>query len=553
MLEVRDIEYGYPVSAPVGTGDVVGVPNAGDARGADAGLVVRGASLVVHAGERVALLGHNGSGKSTLLRIAAAGVEAWTGEVLLEGRLLSWRDAEGLRAHRAAVGVVGQDPDDQMVASTVFEEVAFGPCNLGVPEGEVRARVTEVLGRCQLAGFEGRDVATLSGGQRQRVALAGVLAMRPRYLLLDEPCSMLDAGARAEVLAAVDDAARDGCGVLHVTHELADVIAYDRALVMDAGRIVWEGTPCELLHDKSACARARCLVSAALKRERDVVRGGVPVPGVQKSGVAANDAGDASGATPRTGEVAPDALVARGVSFSYDDGTRKRRSRRCHANATGHPAVTGVSLDVAPGGAMLVSGLTGSGKSTLLRLLAGLLTPSDGTVTCGGVATSPATVACSFQRTEDQLFADTVLDDVAFGPKNLGCDAEESARRAREALGRVGLDPDVWGARSPFALSGGQMRRVALAGILAMGTPFVALDEPTVGLDADGLRDLGALVRDLRGRGAGVIIVSHDVERCLPLVDELIVMHDGRVVQRCSARKAPREFADALCHEGRRR
>ena len=563
MLGLRDIEYGYPAA---GT--------------APDGLVLRGVSLAVAPGERVALLGHNGSGKSTLLRIAGGGVAPWSGDVLLEGAVVDWRDEESLRAHRAAVGIVGQDPDDQMVASTVFEEVAFGPCNLGLSANEVRGRVARALERCRLAGFDERDVSTLSGGQRQRVALAGVLAMRPRYLLLDEPCSMLDSEARADVLSAVDEAARAGCGVLHVTHELADVIDYDRVLVMEAGCVVWEGMPRELLVDDAACARSRCLVSAALERERGTrlgralvsgsraatlsdaprksgagelgAQGGVPVPGMRAEELSAvRGEGETVGADPAwRGSDAGDGdelgrlmLAARDVSFSYDDGLRRRPRRRRYAQRDGGAdlgsetlsAIADVSLRLVAGGAVLVSGPTGSGKSTLLRLLAGLIDPSAGSVRVGDAPTSPAMVACSFQRAEDQLFADTVLEDVAFGPHNLGCEAEEATRRAREALRRVGLDPDVWGGRSPFALSGGQMRRVALAGILAMETPFVALDEPTVGLDAEGLRDLSALVLDLRGRGVGVVIVSHDIERCLPLVDELIVLSDGCVARRCPA------------------
>ncbi|MBS5451272.1 MAG: ATP-binding cassette domain-containing protein [Coriobacteriia bacterium] len=509
MLELRDITFGYP---PASLG-----PDSPSV--ASEAIAVRGAGLVVHPGERVALLGHNGSGKSTLLRIASGGVAPTSGDVVLYGTTLSWSDSHTLWEHRRAVGVVGQDPDDQMVASTVFEEVAFGPCNLGLPAKEIRSCVSLALEQCRLVGFDARDVSTLSGGQRQRVALAGVLAMQPQYLLLDEPCSMLDRKARQGVLRVVDKAAHEGCGVLHVTHELEDVIDYDRVLVMEEGRVVWEGTPRALLSDRDALARSRCLVSGALRRSFGDAHGNEPAS--DKYVLRGMDTDAASYVACKE-----EALNASAVSFAYDDGTRRGRRR-------GHPtalALEDVSLCVAHGGAVLVSGPTGSGKSTLMRLLAGLLRPSEGTVAVDGRPTCPELVACSFQRAEDQLFADTVLDDVAFGPRNLGCSHEESVRRARSALGRVGLDPDAFGARSPFGLSGGQMRRVALAGVLAMETPFVALDEPTIGLDADGLRDLRKLVSDLRSSGTGVVIVSHDVERCLPMVDGLLELRDGHAV-----------------------
>lgn len=578
MLEVRGVTFGYPVLAAAGT------PAVPAAEG-DAGTVLRGASLSVRPGERVALLGHNGSGKSTLLRVAAAGIAPTAGEVLRDGHSLAWDDASALMAHRREVGVVGQDPDDQMVATTVFEEVAFGPCNLGLPEAEVRRLVTEALERCRLAGLGARDVAMLSGGQRQRVALAGILAMCPRYLLLDEPCSMLDAAARCEVLAVVDEAARAGCGVLHVTHELADVIDYDRALVMSGGRVVWEGAPRALLLDEDACALSCCLVSDWLAMARELLRAGIlpadaPLGDPRACGALAREAGAcAQGGTPGGGESSGDrgtatpvvdgacqpphpgkgedgCLLARGVSFAYGESRgrgRKRRgaSRQPQRQSASQPvpyAVREVNLELTPGGATLVSGPTGSGKSTLMRLLAGLIDPLEGSVCVGGATTSPAVVACSFQRAEDQLFADTVLEDVAFGPRNLGCVPAEADLRAREALERVGLDPEAFGARSPFCLSGGQMRRVALAGVLAMGTPFVALDEPTVGLDARGLDDLRTLLEGLRSRGVGVVIVSHDVERCLPLVDELVVLAEGRVALRCpsaQARRSPELLARA--------
>ena len=518
VLELQNITFGYPPTPGLAT----------PVRSLE-GAAVRGASLALHPGERVALLGHNGSGKSTLVRVASGGIAPTSGSVVLDGTVLSWNTAHDLWEHRRAVGVVGQDPDDQMVASTVFEEVAFGPCNLGLPAKEVRSRVELALERCCLSGLEARDVSTLSGGQRQRVALAGVLAMHPRYLLLDEPCSMLDREARHSVLRVVDEAACAGCGVLHVTHELEDVIDYDRVFVMEEGRVVWEGTPRALLSDRDALARSRCLVSDALRRSFGDTHGSGRAS--DKGVLWGMDADAASCAACKE-----EALSASSVSFAYDDGTRRGRRK-------GHPtalALEDVSLRVAHGGAVLVSGPTGSGKSTLMRLLAGLLRPSRGSVTVDGRPACSELVACSFQRAEDQLFADTVLDDVTFGPRNLGCSHEEAVRRARLALGRVGLDPDTFGARSTFGLSGGQMRRVALAGVLAMETPFVALDEPTVGLDADGLRDLRELVSGLRSSGVGVVIVSHDVERCLPMVDGLLELRDGRVVA-CGA-DSPAEY-----------
>ena len=543
------------------------------------GDALAGMSLYLRPGERVAVMGANGSGKTTLLRAACAQVVPSSGLVTVDGVALDWEDPASVRLVRERVGLCGQDPDDQMVASTVFEEVAFGPCNLGLPVSEVRERVADALLACRVDNLSTRDVATLSGGQRQRVALAGVVAMRPRYLLLDEPCSMLDGAARADVLRVVDGLADAGCGVLHVTHDLADALGYGRVLVMREGCLAWQGSPRSLLFDEEALAIACCHVSSWLMRARHLIEAGMlpedaplrdpvtcarmtrrapvttvsstPSAGPATRGAPALDAAggclDATGEglphdagrqaaarnegpeAPALGEAMAGEHVAAGgmvdvrsVSYAYPDGTR---------------ALDDVSLSARAGEVTLILGRTGSGKSTLLRLLAGLDSPTSGTVRVNGSPAEPRLLGCSFQRAAEQLFAETVQEDVAFGPRNLGCAEREAFAWAREALGRVGLDPVVIGEVNPFQLSGGQMRRAALAGVLSMRTPFVAFDEPTVGLDAPGLADLLGVVRGLAGRGVGVIVVTHDVSSFLDVADQVVLLSEGAVVARGTARR----------------
>ena len=460
--------------------------------GVSEGLVcgLAGIGFAVHPGERVGVLGPNGSGKSTLLRCLCGYLELDGGSLFLDGHVVETDDAYDVL--RQTVGLVGQDPDDQMVASTVFDEVAFGPCNLGLSAEEVHGRVDAALAACDLAGFEQRDVATLSGGQRQRVALAGVLAMEPRYLLLDEPCSMLDAPARLDVLAAVERAAAAGCGVVHVTHELSEVLAYDRIVVLEGGRLLWEGTPDALLGRPDVLERSACL------RERVE-----PVaPWSFDSSLSAR----------------PALLEIEHATLCYDED----------ADVVEY-AVHDVSLRVRSGEVVLVAGHTGSGKSTLARIASGLLEPDAGTCVVEGRSVRPGMVGYAFQRTEEQLFADTVLDDVMFGPRNQGLDASVARRRALDALELVGLEAERYGARNPFALSGGQMRRAALAGVLAMETAVVVLDEPTVGLDAHGVRNLMRVVARLREQGRGVVLITHDVERLLPVADTVVRLEGGRV------------------------
>lgn len=514
VLELHDIHYAYPSSSsePASVASSAGA--------------LRGVDLRLERGERVAVLGPNGSGKSTLLRCAAMQLAPSRGAVLLDGHPLQTR-SDGERARRS-IAYVGQDPDNQIVASTVFDEVAFGPCNMGLSPDAVRTRVTEALELCDLEGFDGRDVSCLSGGQRQRLALAGVVAMGPDYLLLDEPCSMLDPSARSRVLAVIDRLAAAGVGVLHVTHELGEVMAYDRLVVVQGGRIAWEGTPGAFLLDRGAVEASACLLSPWLRCARDLVEAGLlpsqaPLADpVACGGMAAANVAHAKAIAARvtsgcaTSEISSvELLRADGLFYTYE--------------GTGDDswAVRDANVGVRSNCVLLVAGQTGSGKSTLAQLLAGLRDPSKGTVRMGDIPVRAGSVGYAFQRAEDQLFANTVLEDVMFGPRNRGRTKEQARLDAEDALGLVGLDPNRWGSASPFALSGGQMRRVALAGVFAMGAPCVMLDEPTVGLDARGCEAFAAVLAELGHRGVGVVMISHDIERVAPMATDALLLTGG--------------------------
>lgn len=514
MLQLSDARYAYAVSSQADGG-----ATAGERR-----PVLDGASLDVAPGELVCLVGPNGAGKSTLARALCGTVRLDSGSVLLDGKA-----ATSAELHRA-VGFVRQDPESQLVAPVVFDEVAFGPCSLGLPEAEIRSRVTKVLAACGLAGFEGRAVSELSGGELQRVALAGVLAMRPGYLALDEVTSQLDASARTDVRAIVRRAVSEGVGVLLVTHDVEEMATADRVALMADGRIAWAGTPGEFFGDAEVVRRAGLgrvplgelfcrlardgfLFGPSLDASRLI--GAIEEDGLADEAREALGGGHLGEASEPIRGISSDtsALVARDVAVRYE----------------GAAALDGVTVTAAPGRVLLVAGRSGSGKSTLAGVLAGVLETDAGEARLGNSPVRPSMVGLCQQRAENQLFCDTVLDDVAFGPRNLGATTDEADARAREALRSLGVDEVLWG-RSPFALSGGQRRRVALAGVVAMRPGAYVLDEPTNGLDAEGRDQLHAVVRRLAEAGAATVVISHDVGEWLRVVDDVVLLAAGRVV-----------------------
>lgn len=513
MLQLSDARYAYMVSPQADGGAPAG----------ERQPVLDGASLDVAPGELVCLVGPNGAGKSTLARALCGTVQLDSGSVLLDGK-----GATSAELHRA-VGFVRQDPESQLVAPVVFDEVAFGPCSLGLPEAEIRSRVTKVLAACGLAGFEGRAVSELSGGELQRVALAGVLAMRPGYLALDEVTSQLDASARTDVRAIVRRAVSEGVGVLLVTHDVEEMAAADRVALMADGRIAWAGTPGEFFGDAEVVRRAGLgrvplgELFCRLARDGFLIGPSLDasrlIAAIEEDGIA-GEAREALGGG-RLGEASEpmrgisshtSALVARDVAVCYE----------------GTAALDGAAVTAAPGRVLLVAGRSGSGKSTLAGVLAGVLETDAGEARLGDSPVRPGMVGLCQQRAENQLFCDTVLDDVAFGPRNLGAATDEADARAREALRSLGVDEVLWG-RSPFALSGGQRRRVALAGVVAMRPGAYVLDEPTNGLDAEGRDQLHAVVRRLAAAGAAAVVISHDVGEWLRVVDDVVLLASGCV------------------------
>lgn len=509
MIDMRGASYSYAGGEPV----------------------ISGVSLRVSSGERVVAMGLNGSGKSTLARLINGALVPTEGEVEVDGIVSSRSTARELAR---LVGFVRQDPRCQIVSSLVSDEVAFGPRNLGLSREEVVARVGEALALVGLDGCEGRLTTELSGGQQQLLALAGVLAMRPRHLVLDEACAQLDARLRGQVRSVIARLLEGGTGVLEVAHDVEALFGASRVLVLEGGRVVWEGAPDAFLCDERA-VRSSGLSGDPIVRAlgRALSTGYEMGPSPDPEGLArhlrAHSLGDAPDGAPDGGD---DCLASPCHALTLGAVTVRYRTA---------DALRSLSLE-ATSGVTLVLGRSGSGKTTMARVLAGVLEPSSGVAHLDGAPVRAGDVGLAFQRPEDQLFANTVLEDVSFGPLAQGLSADEARERALRAARELGVGEDLL-ERSPFELSGGQMRRVALAGVVAACPAALVLDEPTAGLDGPARTELRRLVRARADEGAAVVVVTHDPAEWLGEADRVVFLDSGTVVGVASSRRAARDVA----------
>ena len=531
-----------------------------------------GIDLNIEDGEFFCILGGNGSGKSTFAKHLNALLQPDAGTVRINGMDAS--DPELVYDIRSTAGMVFQNPDDQLVATLVEDDVAFGPENLGVPSAQIAQRVREALKGVGLVGFERHETHALSGGQKQRVALAGVLAMEPRVLILDEASSMLDPRGRKGLMKVCRALHDRGMTIVMITHVMEEAAEADRVAVFRAGRVAMLGAPEEILTRADELAQlnldmpASCCLGRALRakgvpvcaqvREADMV---AEIAQVYAERSGADVAGRPSASDSRVldhASSAADGMVASEpvieishLSHSYTLSARERRrwrKRSTTVGASGKQALWGsdpnspwalrdVSLTVRRGEFLGLAGHTGSGKSTLVQHLNGLIRPQEGSV-CAlgldlsskkGAAAVKAKVGVVFQYPERQLFAETVAQDVAFGPRNLGLPQDEVVRRVATSLARVGLDLAAIGDKSPFELSGGQQRRVAFAGVLAMEPEVLVLDEPMAGLDPAARRDFLGLIDRLHREGLTVVMVSHSMDDLANCCDRIVVMNEGAV------------------------
>ena len=499
--------------------------------------------IQIEKGQFIAILGHNGSGKSTFAKHINALLVPGGGTMWVGGR--DTKDEDELWNIRQSAGMVFQNPDNQIIATVVEEDVGFGPENLGVPTKEIWQRVDDALEKVGMTEYRYRSPNKLSGGQKQRVAIAGVVAMRPECIVLDEPTAMLDPNGRKEVIRTVRDLQKqEKVTVILITHYMEEVTDADYIYVMDKGKVVMEGKPEQIFSKVDLLKHYRLDVPQVTAVADELIRKGFPVSAGTLTGEAlcrevvslARERGriqDPLGKEVYRDEVKsrPDedpVLRLKNLNYIYNPGTAYEKH-----------AMKGVDLDIWQGEFIGIIGHTGSGKSTLIQHLDGLIRATGGELFFQGeniyqegysMKTLRQQVGLVFQYPEHQLFEADVLSDVCFGPKNQGLSDEECRQRAKEALQMVGFPETLYNA-SPFDLSGGQKRRVAIAGVLAMRPKVLVLDEPTAGLDPKGRDDILDQIALLqKTTHMTVILVSHSMEDVARYVDRIIVMNRGEKI-----------------------
>ena len=542
----------------------------------DASFSLDGLDFSVEEGEFVAVLGHNGSGKSTLARLTNGLLTPSEGKITVMG--LDAGDEKNLFEIRKRVGIVFQNPDNQTVASIVEDDIAFGPENVGIPREEIGQRISFALNAVGMEEHRFSTTSRLSGGQKQRIAIAGVLALKPRVMILDESTAMLDPRGRKEVIDVVQRLNKEEkITVLLITHFPEEALLADRAVVMNRGKIVLEGKPADVLREEEELKKCSLTLPRAVKICRALSAGGLSVKDCFDAATLAEELVDGlvtdgeihAAQTPAEEREAQQEtaweedkeergrIYCRNLSFVYNP-----------ASPFATHALNGVDLEIESGEFFGIIGHTGSGKSTFVQHLNALIklptaekkyrpkrpkknepTPPRVVLKVNGFDLSKKTtdfkelrrrVGMVFQYPEYQLFAETVYDDVAFGLRNFytGAEEEKIENAVREAIETVGLDYDEVKNRSPFELSGGQKRRVAIAGVIVTKPEILVLDEPAAGLDPLGKQAVMELLHKIHREWCKtVIVVSHDMDEIAENCTRAAVFSQGKILAVASPKR----------------
>lgn len=510
---------------------------------ADGAYALKDIDLSVEEGTFVGLIGPSGAGKSTLASVITGAIPHH-----YRGRLFGSTLVAGLDICEASLtdiakvaGSVLQDIDAQMVASVVEDELLFGLENFGIDHREIEGRIASALDAVGIADLRHREIATLSGGQKQKVAIASILAMAPRVIVMDEPTSALDPASARDVFEVLRRAKElTGMTVILIEQTVALLAEYcDRVVVIDQGRIALDGTPTDVFSHGETLRAIGVDTPRTVRISNSLAEAGLApndspaltLDGAESlvAGILAPGLSESSPIVPRTLGDRPDSrntvderpiiVDVAGAAYSY---------------GTGQAGIEGIDLTVRAGEILAVVGQNGAGKTTFTKLLNGLIKPSAGVVRIAGLdtRTTPVSVLAShaatlFQNPDRQLCRNTVVEEISFGLELQGAPADAARERARHVAATFGLPENA----SPFNLSRGQRQMVALASVVALEPELIILDEPTSGLDYRECMTVMETVRQRALDGAAVVMVCHDMEVVSDFADTLAVMTEGRLIE----------------------
>ena len=489
-------------------------------------------NLKIQDGEFVLVTGPSGGGKSSICRCLNGLIPHFYG-----GKVAGRVEVQGLDTMKHStkelatkIGMIFQDPENQLVAMDVEREIAFGLENLAFPRDLIAKRMEESLDTLGISALRHRQVHELSGGEKQKVAIASVLALHPETLILDEPTSELDPKSAEELLSIVQRLNDElGITVILIEHRLDRVLQHvDRLIVLNEGRVVTDGSTRDILSNSY----------------QEITEIGVGMPPIVKLAHELENVGISVSRTPLT--VKEGRIMLNGL-FQKTSGQLPQRDDKgdskpvieveklWHAYPEGPTALKGVSLRVDEGEFVAIMGRNASGKTTLVKHFNGLLKPTRGMVAVDGIDTRKATIAelarkvgFVFQNPNDHLFADTVEEEIGFTQKYLGIENGEIRLRVDEMLARFKLEE--YRRQYPRSLSGGEKQRVALASVLAVQPKILILDEPTRGMEYRLKSELMNFLHEYTSQNNIVILVTHDVEIVAEHADRVILLSEGEIV-----------------------
>lgn len=516
LIEVKDLKYRYP-----GTTE----------------LALDGVSFTVEKGEFIGIAGENGAGKSSLSQALLGLIPqfykgAYGGSVTVCGMDARSTPVSELCRH---VGLVFQNPFNQLSGAkdTVYDEIGYGLQNLGFPPEEIRTRVESVLRCFGIWEYRDRNPFDLSGGQLQRVAICSVLAMKPDVLILDEPTSQLDPEGSEEVFHTVDELTKMGITIIMIEQKIEKLAGYcDRVLLMHQGHVVDYDTPRKIfsredLYDlgvnppaytRFARANALAFEDGTLPVTHAETLELVKASSADRAALIASLRGMTAGVQMENAGAAATFQV-KNLRFSYVKGREVLHGLN-------------LALDHRP---TAIIGQNGAGKTTLVRVLKGLLKPDSGEIRYQGenletktVAELASRVGYVFQNPDDQIFKYKVLEEVMFGPLNIGMSPQEAEASAHEALRMVGLDEKA--GENPYDLELSERKMVAIASVLAMNTDVIILDEPTIAQSWNGREKIREIIQTQAAQGKLVIAILHDMDFVANSFARVIAMAHGEIL-----------------------